>query len=1218
MEPTGLSLGKSVLDGALGYAKSAIAEEVALQLGVQKDQAFIRDELEMMLAFLMAAHEERDEHKVIKTWVKQVRDVAYDVEDCLQDLAVRLGKPSWWCFLRMLIDRHRVATRMKELRAKVEDVSQRNVRYRLIKSTGPKPAVVGAGPSNISSATMFGIDDARRQKDKAKVDLSQLINKGNENLRVIAVWGTSGLLGQTVVIEGAYSGLKRSKKYELYAWVRIVHPFNPLEFLQCIMRQFYQDSFEEAEKTHGKATLGAQVLNKVGMMKQEDLADAFDKHVNGKSYLIVLNDLSTFEEWNWIREYFPNNKKGSRIIVSTEQGEVARLCAGQESVMLELKQSYADQSVFAFYDKVHQNGTELTKPGSSSSKATIISTNNSLVPSDETLENQHIGANEEMVRKSLTRTRTIEGAWEESLLIGREKEKNDIINLILNRDAQQLTVISVWGMGGLGKTTLVKEVYQSQDLIGSFEKRACITVMRPFNLEEVIKSLAMQLDAGPSNGKGNVEELIKVLKGKSCLIVLDDLSSIDEWDLMTPILSKMRNTSRIIVTTREDNIAKHCAVKPENIYKLKVLEYKDSFDLFTKKVFNKEVTNLDNYPGLIEEAELILKKCNGLPLAIVTIGGFLAKQPKTSMVWRKLNEHLSAELEMNPELGIIKTILMKSYDGLPYHLKSCFLYLSIFPEDYNISRRRLVHRWNAEGYTSEVRGKTIGEIADGYFMELIDRSMILPVKESIGSRKGISSCKLHDLMREISISKAMEENLVFRMEEGCSSNTQGTIRHLAISSNWEGDQSEFEDTVDLSRIRSLTVFGKWKPFYISNKMRLLRVLDLESTTGLVDHHLEPIGKLLHLKYLSLRGCCDIFQLPDLVGNLKQLQTLDITHTRIIMLPQAIIKLRKLQYLRAGGHYRDFLVDIPENKLCSWTLGLLAFCFSCCSLEFGKAAMGMEHGGSINRCDVCNFWCGVAFPLIARLVDPCRGVVVPRGLRKLKALRTLGVVNIAQGKPILHDIKRLTQLHKLSVTGINKKNCQEFCSTLEHLSHLESLSVDTWEEAGLRGCLDDLRSPPKNLQSLKLLDNVGKLPEWIASLQNLVKLKLQLTKLTDVDGTVQVLGKLPNLAILRLLRHSFQAEEPRCFTSRQEAFPSLTVLELQWANGIRSVEFEQGTAPRLELLCSNDRISFSGLSFLQSLKEVLLDELSHYYGKEWVEDMRAQLTKNPNKPVLKLS
>ena len=87
------------------------------------------------------------------------------------------------------------------------------------------------------------------------------------------------------------------------------------------------------------------------------------------------------------------------------------------------------------------------------------------------------------------------------------------------------------------------------------------------------------------------------------------------------------------------------------------------------------------YPELVEQAKLILKKCRGLPLALVTIGGFLANQPKTAFEWRKMNEHISAELEMNPELEIIKAVLMKSYDGLPYHLKACFLYLAIFPED---------------------------------------------------------------------------------------------------------------------------------------------------------------------------------------------------------------------------------------------------------------------------------------------------------------------------------------------------------------------------------------------------------------------------------------------------------------------------------------------------------------------------------------------------------
>jgi len=196
MEATALSVGKSVVSGALGYAKSAVAEEVALQLGVQRDQAFVRDELEMMQAFLMAAHEERDDdkHRVLMAWVKQVRDVAYDAEDNLQDFSVHLNLRSPW---RRLRARRRVARRMKDLRARVEDVSQRNMRYRLIKGYDTKNTAAGTWQPSMADATMFGMEEARREQDEAKLDLSQLISTEDKNLQVIAVWGTSGVLGQT-------------------------------------------------------------------------------------------------------------------------------------------------------------------------------------------------------------------------------------------------------------------------------------------------------------------------------------------------------------------------------------------------------------------------------------------------------------------------------------------------------------------------------------------------------------------------------------------------------------------------------------------------------------------------------------------------------------------------------------------------------------------------------------------------------------------------------------------------------------------------------------------------------------------------------------------------------------------------------------------------------------------------------------------------------------
>ncbi|OEL24985.1 Disease resistance protein RPP13 [Dichanthelium oligosanthes] len=1220
MESTVLSVSKFVLDGALGYAKSAVAEEVALQLGVRRHQAFVRDELEMMQAFLMAAHEERDEHRVVATWVKQVRDVAYDVEDCLQDFAVRLGRHcsrSWWRVPRALIVRPRVFAQMKELRARVEDVSQRNERYRLIKGSGSMiAAAAGQSSSSMPGATMSGVDEARRQQNRAKVDLIRLISRKDEDLGVIAVWGAGSVLEDTPIIRTAYDYLKRNRRFECYAWTRVMRPFNPTEFLRNIIRQFYIDSLEEdAATTRQASTPGAQDLRRMGIMKQDDLLHEFKKYIDMKSYMIVLCDMSTIEEWDQIKACFPNNNKGSRLLVCTQKVEVASLCVGPETVLPEHKQLSTNQTLYAFYEKDSQDGTDSAVLGASLNKETTGSIHSTGGKRFAPMDNAVV-------------------TYKESRLIGREKEKSEIIKLILGEGSQQREVISLCGMGGLGKTTLVKDVYQSQELSAMFEKRACATIKHPFHLEELISSLAMQLDEMSYRNEVTDVDRTKLgvktsfagsLEGKKYLIVLDDLSSTTEWDAIIERFPITETASRIIVTTRVESVAKHCSKKYQNIYMLKSLRDKDARDLFTEKVF-ENITDLDEqYPELVEEAKLILKKCNGLPLAIVTIGGYLANHTKAKDEWRKLNENISAELEMNPELGMIKNVLLKSYDGLPYYLKSCFLYLSIFPEGYKVGRGRLFRRWTAEGYSKEIRGKSAEETASSYFMELIGRRMVLPSQRYIRISKGIDCCQVHDLMREIAISKSTEENLVFTLEEGCRSNTCGIVRHLAINSNWKGDKNEFESMVDLSRIRSLTVFGKWQPFFLSNKMRLLRVLDLEDTLGLLDYHLEHIGKLLHLVYLSLRGCEGIFHLPGSVGNLRQLQTLDVLGTRIIKLPRTIIKLRKLRYIRSGslgilraGFYEEFVKDKPrlmQNKLCFLTLSTVGFCVSCCTPQLMSDTV--ETDGIPNRHDVCNICCCVMSPFLARQPEP-RGVVLPRGIRKLKALRTLGVVDIEQWKTILQDIRRLTQLRRLDATGINEKNCQDFCLTLSELSCLEELSVSV-VEPGLRGCLDGVSSPPKNLKSLHLLGSLVKLPEWTKGLQNLVKLKLHSTRLLELDASIQVIGRLPNLTFLCLWQKSFQVEE-LCLNFQQVVFSSLKVLELALLENLKSVEFGAGAMPKLEQLFfvgrqeKTDIMLFWGLASLQSFKEFLL--YNGDYKEDFMEDIRAQLAMNPNGPVLK--
>ncbi|KAG2580378.1 hypothetical protein PVAP13_6NG323032 [Panicum virgatum] len=463
----------------------------------------------MMQAFLRAAHGQQDDHEVLMTWVKQVRDVAYDAEDSLQDFSIHLKKPSWWRLPRTLQERRRIAKQMKELRARVEDVSQRNLRYQLIKSAGSKPETA-AELSSITAAAIFGIDEARRaaKHDKPKVDLVDLINQEGEDLRVIAVWGTSGDLGQTSIINMAYENPDIKKKFSCRAWVRILHPFNLNNFIQILVKQF-------------RSAIGVDVLLETEKTGKE-LAEEFTGYINEKCYLIVLNDLSTFEDWNEIKACLPNHKKGSRIIICSPQVEVVSLCAGQESEALELKQLSVDQTIYAFYEK----GQEKLLMQASSSNAATTSTNGS-----------------KAVTWNLTRHKTIASAFEEPQLIGREKEKSDVVKLICNQSTQEQLVISVWGMGGIGKSSLVKDVYESQKFNGMFEKCACITVMHPFILKEFLKSLIEQLTLQSSSEKkgamdfghstrntvammgveASIKELARVLERKKCLIVLDDV-----------------------------------------------------------------------------------------------------------------------------------------------------------------------------------------------------------------------------------------------------------------------------------------------------------------------------------------------------------------------------------------------------------------------------------------------------------------------------------------------------------------------------------------------------------------------------------------------------------------------------------------------------------------------------------------------------------------------
>ncbi|CAL4982027.1 unnamed protein product [Urochloa decumbens] len=1283
MEATVVSVGKAVLDGALDYAKSTVAEEMALQLGIEHDVGFITDELEMMQSFLMTADEERGKNnKVHTTWVKQVRDVAYNVEDSLMDFTVHAEreKPhSLGCIPHNLCDRRRIAMEVKELKAKVEDVSNRNRRYRLIKDGvgGSKSASItaerGGVAAGAAAAAMFGMDEAWRagmDEEKAKADLRQLIISEEVDRRVIALWGTSGDLGKMSEICKVFDDPKVKAKFGCRAWVRLAHHFDPKEFLHSMVRQFYENSsLEDETAMYQGVTVGGNVLLKMEKMGQSDLVRVFSAHVSSNSYLIVIDGLSTMDEWRCIQTYFPDKKKGSRIVVATQKVEIASLCTEQPHQVSELKQLSSDQILYLFHKKVEEREMDSAKPISKSSDLIIEIEEEGAQQSNDT-RSRNVVPTSSRVQRQHDHRKTRE-VIPEDIVVGRKTEKQKLIGMIGHPDNRQRTkVISVWGMGGIGKTTLVRSVYRSQELGGW--KRAWATVLRPFNHEVLLRHLALQLEPniqedstrgdGEKQKKKNIGamefqemigELSRFIEIKSCLIAIDDLSSTEEWD---SIKHYLLHAKRIIVTTRGKTVAEHCSENGLNIFSLKGLEDDAALDLFKKKVF-KDAASFDLHPHMLGQAKLILKRCDGLPLAISTIGSYLANKPKTATEWRMLNDGLSAELEINPNLKMIKTVLMRSYDGLPYHLKVIFLYLSVFPEDHIIRRKSVVRRWIAEGYSREMHHMTAEKVGDKHFDELIDRSMILPSESGIPGK--IDSCQLHDLIREICVSKAREENFVFTLEEGCSlGSTQGAIRHLTISSNWKRDKDVMQRMLDLSHVRSLTVFGEWRPYFISNKMRFLRVLNLEHTTGLRDHHLDKIGELLHLRYLSLRGCNCILRLPDSLANLGQLQTLDVRGTRICTLPAAVAKLQKLQYLHASGlirgdtttrrdiytEYSWLMDDNTHSRACCVfkcccglsTCGLLLRCckyfdratallctgFLFCRQQLLESRFLVRRRGQVledgvSRQDLCHLYSYYIMDEEGDWSDMC-GVKIPRGISKLRTLHTLRSVNVARGKDTTFDeLRELTQLRKLGVVGVHYGNRKMFWRSIAGHDRLQSLSIEryNWKEVDdseqeLDGCLDGSLRPPKCLESLKMRCKLVKVTEWIHGLQNLSKLQLEEAKLNQ--EALQAIGMLPNLEVLRLKKESLSEQK---ILFRTSSFPSLLLLELHEVRFLKSVEFKQEAMPKLEVFqaykCEHiPKPEFSGLQFLTSLKEIRLDD----YLKEKVQ---SQLDEHPNNVIVKL-
>ncbi|EYU19036.1 hypothetical protein MIMGU_mgv1a021264mg, partial [Erythranthe guttata] len=391
----------------------------------------------------------------------------------------------------------------------------------------------------------------------------------------------------------------------------------------------------------------------------------------------------------------------------------------------------------------------------------------------------------------------------------------------LTGQQSNLRIVPIVGMGGIGKTTLARNAYTNQLIKEQFDIRTWVTISQTYNVREILvevllcasKDESRESLSGRSEGELG-ERVHKSLYGRRYLIVMDDIWSVEVWD----------KVQIFFPDNGQGNDDK-------------------SWDLLCGSIFGKE----EDCPVELEEiGNKIAKKCKGLPLSIVVIGGLLAKSNPTRQNWEYISENLNSIVNMEDNERCLKVLLL-SYHHLPVHLKPCFLYMGVFPKDSNIRVSRLVKLWISEGFLKPITGKSLEVVSREYLDELCDRNLIRVHQRS--SNGGIKFCKIHDLVRELCLREAKKEKLlrVLRAVDTYS-HPYGKITHCMYT---------LEDVFQLVNLRYLVVenFGYENPCRFPPSMYLLwnlQTLIVKSISGFVVAPSE-IWKMTQLRHVQFFG-----------------------------------------------------------------------------------------------------------------------------------------------------------------------------------------------------------------------------------------------------------------------------------------------------------------------------------------------------------------------------
>ncbi|KAL2532859.1 Disease resistance protein RPP8 [Abeliophyllum distichum] len=470
----------------------------------------------------------------------------------------------------------------------------------------------------------------------------------------------------------------------------------------------------------------------------------------------------------------------------------------------------------------------------------------------------------------------------EEIVVGFEKETTKIVAQLV-RGPQQLQNLSIFGMPGLGKTTLAKKLYIDSYIVDYFDKCAWCVVSQIYQkrnvLIEILRTTSdLSKERIPNMDEQRLaEELYKSLKGKRYFIVMDDIWNIDVWDDVKRYFPDDRCGSRILFTTRLKDVGLQAS--PHSVVnQLPFLSEIECWDLLQQKIFQKEQCP----PQLVDIGKQIAQNCHGLPLAVVVMAAILANMEKKESLWQKVAGSLSTHISKDNNKCM--DILELSYKHLPVHLKPCFLYFGVFQEDMEIPVRKLIALWISEGFIEKRERKSLEDVAEEYLMDLIGRSLVLVAKRR--SNGQVKACNMHDLLRDMCLKMAKEENFLKVIQDQLS-----ICEKNHVSIHFYSNPSYMRPSG--LHVRPQLGHSLDPSTFMCCSTKLLRVFNISASDSKY-YDLIGIRLLVHLKYLA------VSHTPSSIASLHNLEFLLVDNKEVAQIPEILLNMVKLRYLHFSG------------------------------------------------------------------------------------------------------------------------------------------------------------------------------------------------------------------------------------------------------------------------------------------------------------------------------